>query len=170
MLSHNTHINLSISINAVGSKIRHILTLPADLLLVQDQAIFENVGFKFEDLVCGKQVSLPIEWSFDSILHNDCFHIVDEKGRIRVLVAYLDKNQICLFMQKRFSLLEKHIDSGDIGYFVIDYDGTEIYYAVSCRDRKCHMFSRLERKANNYLSEHFPDWRSPDKYWDMLPD
>lgn len=166
MLLHDTNIKVSITYSSKG-KVRHVLTFPHDIFVIK-QEVFESLGFKFENIKDGSphKVVLPTGWQFDSMPKNELFYILDEKKRCRAVLTMYSAAGIAISLICRFGLKDKFIDEETgTGVYVVDSDGTEIYLAGYYSTYGSHMQKRCDRKANNYLSEHFPDWKNPTKYW-----
>lgn len=164
---------IAFSITAVDGKFREVLTLSAELMLHQEKEVFESLGFKFEDIENESchQIILPDKWQFNSEpIGRYCLGILDKEKRIRAILDLHDRDKIILSLLTRYSLMDRYIDDEEkeLGIFAIDYDDTELYYAGSYENKRrySHIFDHLTRKAENYLSEHFPDWEDPTKYWD----
>jgi len=151
------------------SELVHSESLPSDC---NDKAALEAAGVKFgapypdDPLFC--PVTLPEGWKKVGADHAMYSYLLDTKGRRRAEIfykaAFYDRRaDMRVRGRYSYSAYEEGSD-GDHARCVAKDGNTviqEFGEAASYDERRA-----LAEKAETWLTEHFPDWKSASAYWD----
>ena len=132
----------------------------------------ESIGFKFGADVDELFVSctLPPGWKKQATEHSMHSDLLDAKGRVRggifYKAAFYDR-RADLSMRRRYGV-HPYEDGADKDHSqVVVKDGaTVIHTAGAYRIREWAECSRLEKEAQAWLEERFPNWNDALAYWD----
>jgi len=142
------------------------------------KATLEAAGVKFLGEVPGdplfQYVELPSGWKKMPSEHSMWSYLVDEKGRTRASIfykaAFYDRNA-------RFSVDRRYHTEFDYDRFASKHvaitrvmDGKTEIYATEPRVVEGKESYEVSPEANavaeQWLTEHYPEWKNPGAYWD----
>lgn len=115
---------------------------------------WEETGFCFKMIDSRScKVGLPQDWDLKKNGRGEIL-ISDDKGRLRAQGFVAGKNfKGALFLFTRY-------------FYECEDGGFKIYDAEKEFALCVYYCDNYERKAEEYLDEHFPNWRDPSEYWD----
>lgn len=137
---------------------------------------FKKVGFTFEKskLKDKIRVFLPENWTIkeeNGVLR----YFYDEKNRLRGEVIHEYKSVYCNFkgeicLKRRFNPSYKYKNKNNVNstviVFIEDSDGNMVFKIGECRNvYDCEKFTKLMKKAEEYLDRNYPNWKDPINYW-----
>lgn len=151
--------------------------LPTNGIDQMRQMIESNGGSVGEPVVGDEMFTsavLPVGWQKRATDHSMWSELLDSKGRVRAGIfykaAHYDRSAH-IQPHRRFQIDRySHNVKGEVKASIKDACGeveftTEIV-KVGEDDKEWDVRDRLEAEAKAYLDEHFPEWESPEAYWD----
>ncbi len=140
----------------------------------RERADLETAGVKFgepypdDPIFC--QATLPSGWTKKATHHSMWSHLIDEKGRKRASIfykaAFYDRSaHMRVECRYGYSAYEDGSDKDHLRCVVRDGE-TVIHDLGERRSTDYESGKKLEKAAEAWLAEHFPDWRNPAAYWD----
>lgn len=152
-------------------------TLPTEMDS-QARAILEGAGVQFYGPVDGDElfqyVDLPPGWKKVPTDHPMWSRLLDGKGRERAAIfykaAFYDRNAwLSLTARFHISFDYPRYDADGVGVAHVMDQETQIYTTnpVDAAGRERYLVSQEAIAcAEQWLEEHFSDWRNPGAYWD----
>lgn len=139
-----------------------------------DRTALEAAGVVFgapypdDPLFC--PVTLPKGWKKAATDHSMHSHLLDDKGRVRAGIfykaAFYDR-RANLSVRRRFSRSSYEDGADDQHQRVVIKDGDKvIHVAGEYRRNDWDTCKLLEKDADDWLNQQFPDWQNAAAYWD----
>lgn len=116
----------------------------------------KNSNFRHISLTKGLSF-VPVQGSFFS-------NLVDSKGRVRARI-YINGDVAYVDVCTRFTVL---VDT----HSVSAVDGTTVLHKIMLipqfwKEGATEELNKAEQKVKKWLTEHYPNWKKPDAYWDQ---
>lgn len=146
-------------------------SLPAEC---SGREALEAAGVKFgepykdDPLFC--DAVLPEGWKKQATDHSMWSNLVDAKGRVRAQIFYKAAHydrRADMHVTRRFNYSAYNDSSDKNHYACVITDGGKPLHTVGETHRNDHTARyALSEKAEAWLNEKYPDWRSASAYWD----
>ena len=151
-------------------------TLPVDGVGEEQKKVLEAAGCKFlgqvEDDSLFQFVQLPPGWRKEATEHSMWSRLLDDRGRERAVIfykaAFYDR-RASIHLKTRFRV-RKNYDRKEV-IEVSAFDGeTAIHSLTSPIPESGDEYDStlaLEKQAETWLTERWPEWRSVGAYWEQ---
>lgn len=150
-------------------------SLPTEGLELFRETIESNGG-KIGDVVADDPiftlVELPDGWEKETTDHSMWSKVVDKQGRPRASVfykaAFYDRSAHISPDRRFYVSAYEECEEGHVKVCVKDACGevTQSWQRAVGDDGDYAVREELRAKGKDYLDEHWPDWESPNAYWD----
>lgn len=124
--------------------------------------------YKDDPLFC--DAVLPEGWKKRATDHSMWSDLVDAKGRVRAKIFYKAAHydrRADMYVERRFSFSAHHNGSDKDHYACVITDcGKPLHTVGETLRSDFNARDGIEKKAEAWLYERFPDWQSVSAYWD----
>jgi hypothetical protein len=142
-------------------------SLPKDCPRADLEALGFVFGADIDELFVS--VNFPTGWSKKATDHSMWSELLDDKHRRRggifYKAAFYDR-KASMHLDCRYCVRTSYpAGEGPVRISVQDWDGTVLFDLGEARNEDWKARDAAQEKGVAWLSEHFPEWKSPTAYW-----